>query len=396
MRDGVEIAVDVVLPDGEGPFPTVVTRTPYMRVHLLGPHGWAHLLDHGYAYVAVDVRGRGDSDGSFMPFRHDADDAYDTIEWIADQPWCSGRIGMVGSSYEALTQWWTAKSKPPHLACIAPMAVGAASLGPRPRAGTGVPQTYFLMLLHRLSGRTLQYIYSPNWSQAIGTLPMRDMAAKLGVDEKLWNAYVDGEIDYLSGRFRLTDADWAQLTIPVLRHGRMVRTTEHDGYLGEGRAIAGRPAVAVADRSLGPRRQHPAPSVRRWRRRVRHIIDPLQPLRAFLARHLKGEVGDPGPSRCPAVFPHGPHAMGRPRRVAGRPRHADRVAPGRGRTRRVERRASGPRGPRRTASHRHIATSRSGRRRPVRDGPVGRPGSRPAFPLPQAGPSGLRHRAADG
>ena len=298
MRDGVEIAVDVVLPPGAGPFPTVVTRTPYMRVHLLGPHGWAHLVEDGYAYVAVDVRGRGDSDGSFMPFQHDAEDAYDTIEWIADQPWCSGRIGMVGSSYEALTQWWTAKARPPHLSCIAPMAVGVASLGPRPRAGTGVPQTYFLMLLHRLSGRTLQYIYSPNWSEAMGTLPMRDLAAKLGVDETLWNAYLDGDIDYLSDDFALTDSDWAQLTIPVLV---TVGWWDDQSTMATWARVARSPGGPQSQLLIGPWDHVGNTQPRPFVGGVdvsEHIIDPLQPLRVFLARHLKGDDGGTDPPRC--------------------------------------------------------------------------------------------------
>src|SRR5438045_1110964 len=93
MRDGLHLAGDVALPPGDGPFPTVVTRTPYMRK----PGAWLQrLVDAGYAYVAVDMRGRGDSEGAFRPFVNDSDDGYDTIEWVAAQEWCNGRVGMVG------------------------------------------------------------------------------------------------------------------------------------------------------------------------------------------------------------------------------------------------------------------------------------------------------------
>src|SRR2546427_483483 len=86
MRDGVEVAADVILPRGEGPWPAVVNRTPYMRGRNLRPQLWMRLVEDGYAFVAVDMRGRGDSDGEFTPMVNDAEDGHDTIEWIAAQP----------------------------------------------------------------------------------------------------------------------------------------------------------------------------------------------------------------------------------------------------------------------------------------------------------------------
>ncbi|MGC0417853.1 putative CocE/NonD family hydrolase [Embleya sp. AB8] len=80
------------------------------------------LVAAGYAYVMIDMRGRDDSDGDFRPFVHDSDDGddgYDGIEWVAEQDWCTGRVGMVGLSYEGLTQWWTARARTPHLRCVA-------------------------------------------------------------------------------------------------------------------------------------------------------------------------------------------------------------------------------------------------------------------------------------
>src|SRR5688572_24472215 len=95
MRDGVHVVADAVLPAGDGPFPAVVHRTPYGRGRML-KHPWlTRIIEQGYAWVAVDIRGRGDSDGEFRPFQHDGYDGYETVEWVAAQTWCTGRVGML-------------------------------------------------------------------------------------------------------------------------------------------------------------------------------------------------------------------------------------------------------------------------------------------------------------
>ncbi|HIE95142.1 MAG TPA: CocE/NonD family hydrolase, partial [Acidobacteria bacterium] len=76
----------------------------------------------GYAVVIQDVRGRFASEGEFYPFRDDgADvlrDGYDTVEWMAGQPWCDGNVGMFGGSYSGATQYRAALSRPPHLKAL--------------------------------------------------------------------------------------------------------------------------------------------------------------------------------------------------------------------------------------------------------------------------------------
>jgi putative CocE/NonD family hydrolase len=74
----------------------------------------------GYAVVVQDVRGRYGSEGIFDPYRREGDDGYDTIEWTAAQPWCTGRVGTSGLSYPGAVQWLMAVEAPPHLACIFP------------------------------------------------------------------------------------------------------------------------------------------------------------------------------------------------------------------------------------------------------------------------------------
>ena len=122
MRDGTTLYADVYRPDGPGPFPTILQRTPYDKTAALA----SQMLDPmkaakaGFALIIQDTRGRFTSGGEFNCFIDDINDGYDTVEWAAAQPWSSGRVGMIGASYVGATQWLCAITRPPHLVAIAP------------------------------------------------------------------------------------------------------------------------------------------------------------------------------------------------------------------------------------------------------------------------------------
>jgi predicted acyl esterase len=123
MRDGVKLATDIVLPQGEGKWPAIVMRTPYGRGGTGGlATAGAMIAKFGYAIVSQDMRGRGDSEGEDYPIFascgwDELQDGYDTIEWIAKQPWCNGKIGQFGASALGISANATAPSRPPHLTC---------------------------------------------------------------------------------------------------------------------------------------------------------------------------------------------------------------------------------------------------------------------------------------
>ncbi len=123
MRDGVALVADVYLPDGEGRFATLLQRTPYDRKAVSASA--VDLAASGYAVVIQDTRGRYDSEGEFYPFRYEANDGYDTVEWAAAQPWSNGPVGMFGGSYVGATQMLAATTKPPHLLAIFPYVTAA-------------------------------------------------------------------------------------------------------------------------------------------------------------------------------------------------------------------------------------------------------------------------------
>ncbi len=108
MRDGVKLATDVYLPDGDGPWPVIFLRFPYNKA--LGAGVGPDANRRGYVFVAQDTRGRFASEGENLPFDADgrADgkwDGFDSAQWIAQQPWCNGKIGTWGGSAGAITQY---------------------------------------------------------------------------------------------------------------------------------------------------------------------------------------------------------------------------------------------------------------------------------------------------
>ncbi len=129
VRDGIKIALRIYRPDGAGPFPTLFAASPYrydnntLPAYPLflwretGPIEW--YVGQGYAYVHMDVRGSGFSQGEFgFMNRAEQQDLYDVIEWIARQPWSNGRIGGIGQSYYCMLQWFMGIQNPPHLTCL--------------------------------------------------------------------------------------------------------------------------------------------------------------------------------------------------------------------------------------------------------------------------------------
>ena len=118
MRDGLELATDVYRPDTEGGFPVILLRTPYKKeIYELQARYYAR---RGYVFAAQDCRGRFGSPGTWEPMVAEPEDGHDTIEWLAAQPWSTGKVGMIGADYPAWAQWLAATRRPPHLVTIIP------------------------------------------------------------------------------------------------------------------------------------------------------------------------------------------------------------------------------------------------------------------------------------
>ena len=125
MPDGVRLAARIWLPEGaeHEPVPAILEYIPYrkrdltaIRDSLMHPY----IAGHGYACVRVDLRGSGDSDGvltdEYLP--QEQDDGCAVLAWLAAQPWCNGRLGMIGISWGGFNGLQIAARRPPGLEAV--------------------------------------------------------------------------------------------------------------------------------------------------------------------------------------------------------------------------------------------------------------------------------------
>lgn len=144
LRDGVTIYTDIFRPNDDKPHPAIIAMSPYGKeigsqwlddtpnhagIPVCATSGLqkfegpdpAYWCNHGYAIINPDVRGAYNSEGIILFFGSDyGRDGADIIEWVAKRPWSNKKVGMSGNSWLAISQWFTAAQRPPHLAAIAP------------------------------------------------------------------------------------------------------------------------------------------------------------------------------------------------------------------------------------------------------------------------------------
>ncbi len=146
MRDGVHLAVDLYRPDLLSRHAAVLIITPYkkdaqfdlpigsdgrrmMALPIVIPPGVNPMLlsvrplvDAGFVVAVADARGTGFSEGNYDYYNlvEGPFDGYDLVEWLAEQPWCDGNVGITGGSAAAISCYTTALTRPPHLRAMAP------------------------------------------------------------------------------------------------------------------------------------------------------------------------------------------------------------------------------------------------------------------------------------
>ena len=173
MRDGVTLYAALFLPKTPGRYPTLFAASPYRfdndyapayPMYLwreTGPVAW--YVDHGYAFVHMDVRGTGRSGGEYrFVDQVEQRDLYDAIEWIATQAWSDGNVGGIGQSYYAMMQWFMAIQRPAHLKCIAPYD-GLIDLYRASAFSGGIPGEFFNLWYNQMLRPINQYpAYGPS------------------------------------------------------------------------------------------------------------------------------------------------------------------------------------------------------------------------------------------
>jgi putative CocE/NonD family hydrolase len=222
MRDGAHLNATLYRPkEAVDPAPCVFTLTPYISAsyHDRG----VYFAAHGLPFLTVDVRGRGNSEGQFRPMIQEAHDGYDVVEWLAQQPYCNGKVAMWGGSYAGYDQWATAKERPPHLATIVPVASVYPGIDFPMRNNISYP--YVMQWLTFTSGHASQEsifgdqdfwagIYRAGFESgaAFGTLD-----ARVGNPSAIFREWVSHpEVDSYWDSYTPTAAQYTALHIPIL------------------------------------------------------------------------------------------------------------------------------------------------------------------------------------
>ncbi len=217
MRDGITLSADIYRSiDSSGErkkYPVILARTPYQKLseRMLVPA--KYFSERGYVFVAMDVRGRGDSDGVFVPYINEGQDGYDAIEWCASQPWSDGNVGTIGSSYPGCIQWLAALQHPPHLRA---MVVRVTPSDPFVEMPTGLPSPMHLCWLHYVSGRVNQLMEAVDWERVYEHLPLITMDERAGRRNPRWRANIEhAQFDDYWSALCYQDK-FAQVDVPVL------------------------------------------------------------------------------------------------------------------------------------------------------------------------------------
>ncbi|MGH9775157.1 MAG: CocE/NonD family hydrolase [Candidatus Acidiferrales bacterium] len=189
MRDGVELSADIYRPDAPGKFPVILRRTPYVKAgNARALERYRRFVAQGYVFVAMDERGRGDSDGKFTPYRDDGRDGYDSIEWCAAQTWSSGKVGTFGGSYEGKNQWLAAVEQPPHLTTMVALVSPSDPFVEWP---TGVPLPMDVSWYHFTAGHVDQNEDAVDWTKVYKHLPLETLDEAAGRPNPFWKEMFD-------------------------------------------------------------------------------------------------------------------------------------------------------------------------------------------------------------
>jgi putative CocE/NonD family hydrolase len=223
LRDGVKLNATLYLPRAlKEPVPCIFTLTPYVaqRYHDLG----VYFSAHGYVFAAIDARGRGNSDGEFMPMLQEGRDGPDIVAWLAQRKYCNGKITMWGASYGGYSQWATVKAKPAQLATIVPVASPKPGVEFPPNTG-GINWIYDMLWITLTSGRTAQdnlFADGTFWADkaaewAASHRPFNELDVAFGNPSAIFRNWVAHPVgDTYWDQYVPTAREYADIDLPIL------------------------------------------------------------------------------------------------------------------------------------------------------------------------------------
>jgi putative CocE/NonD family hydrolase len=246
MSDGISLNADLLLPEAAEPQPCLLTMTPYTTDFAYTSA--APFAREGFAVCIVDVRGRGGSGGSF-DLNHDGPDGAECVNWIADQPWCDGKVAMFGGSYSGMNQWSVAAERPPALRAIAPLVAPLVGLDGGD-AYRGIVYPYTARWTALVQGKTLHMSlmsdedywrerFIRHWEQGYG---VEELAWLTGALDPIMETNLKGlEDPAWVARCSPTPAQYAAIDIPVLSGTGTAENAQRGALEYRRRHLAARP-----------------------------------------------------------------------------------------------------------------------------------------------------------
>ena len=213
MRDGVDLSSDIYGLCKAKKKPAILLRTPYGKTTDPIVSTGKFFASRGYVFISCDVRGRGDSDGIFEPYRSEGKDGFDAIQWIAKQPWSDGSVATWGASYSGRIQWYTAVLQPPALKAMISVVPPSDPFVEDP---TGVASPLNVSWEFLVSGKALQNTKPVDWQKVYRHLPMREMDLLTGRKIPHWHKRLDHQkIDSYTKDISYQDK-FDRVKVPVL------------------------------------------------------------------------------------------------------------------------------------------------------------------------------------
>ncbi len=204
--EGIYLEADIYLPDTTQPHTTILLRTPYGKFQYKNVGQF--FASKGYATVIQDVRGKFGSSGDFFPFQHERKDGLSTLDWISEQTWSSGEIGMFGVSYPAFCALTLAADQHPALKTIVNIS---GWVEPADMAIDGGAMHLLLNLPWLLHEETLtrRNLEDYDLDSLLHYLPIKDALRSVGIESRAWEN--SGTLDQLN-----QDYNYNKVDIPIL------------------------------------------------------------------------------------------------------------------------------------------------------------------------------------
>jgi putative CocE/NonD family hydrolase len=267
MRDGIQLATDIAIPDSPGKYPVILVRTPYGKSSDEDDAG-SYWAEKGFAFVIQDCRATGNSQGKWYPAVHEKDDGIDTRNWILGQSWCNGKIGTTGGSYLGYTQFASYLESNQSLKVMFAMVPAMEWYKTSYISGTlsiGTAVGWALEMAHPSQGEGALFdIESRNIDEVYRTLPLTEFDRHVDTtltwlrdiisnptDNKYWSDYSGASAEKSKGIPLFTVSGWFDIFVDqaLEYHGDMIRLNKKNQHLIVGPWAHG-PNEVPGDRKL--------------------------------------------------------------------------------------------------------------------------------------------------